>query len=121
MTPAGSSSWPSNADSLTGAKKGGNPNSNMALGDKQLIEVFAQKLAGRGARGIVGLQRQFKIFDDDRSKDLNQYEFTKAIKDFRIPIMEKDIDRLFNLFDRDRSGAMNYDEFLRGVRVSSNY
>ncbi len=29
----------------------------MSLGDKQLVEVFAEKLAGRGARGIVGLQR----------------------------------------------------------------
>ena len=46
------------------------------------------------------------------------YEFKKAIKDFRVPVLEKDIDRLFNIFDRDRSGRIDYDEFLRGVRVS---
>jgi len=90
----------------------------MSYSDKQLLEVFTKKLAGRGARGIIGLQRQFKIFDDDRSHDLDAYEFKKAIKDFRIPIMEKDIERLFDIFDRDRSGRINYDEFLRGVRVS---
>jgi len=55
--------------------------------------------------------------DDDRSMDLDMYEFRKAIKDFRITIMERDIERLFNVFDRDRSGKISYDEFLRSVRV----
>lgn len=55
--------------------------------------------------------------DDDRSMDLDIYEFKKAIKDFRINVSERDADRLFNIFDRDRSGKISYDEFLRGVRV----
>ena len=58
--------------------------------------------------------------DDDRSHDLDIYEFTKAIKDFRVQIQEKDIDRLFTIFDRDRSGRISYDEFLRGVRGEMN-
>lgn len=58
--------------------------------------------------------------DDDRSNDLDQYEFKKAIKDFRVNILEKDIDKLFNIFDRDRSGKIDYDEFLRGVRGEMN-
>ena len=74
-------------------------------------------MASRGARGLIGLQKQFKIMDDDRSNDLDQYEFQKAIKDFRIGIMGKDIERLFDVFDRDRSGKISYDEFLRTIRV----
>lgn len=58
--------------------------------------------------------------DDDRSHDLDIYEFTKAIKDFRVNILERDIERLFNIFDRDRSGRVDYDEFLRGVRGEMN-
>jgi hypothetical protein len=58
----------------------------MSYSEKQLLEIFSSKLAARGARGIIGLQKQFKIADDDRSHDLDQYEFKKAIKDFRIPI-----------------------------------
>ena len=58
--------------------------------------------------------------DDDRSHDLDPYEFKKAVKDFRVQIQEKDIDRLFNIFDRDRSGKIDYDEFLRGVRGEMN-
>jgi len=74
-------------------------------------------LASRGARGIIGLQKQFKIMDDDRSMDLDQYEFKKAIKDFRVGVSDRDTERLFNIFDRDRSGKISYDEFLRSVRV----
>jgi Ca2+-binding EF-hand superfamily protein len=92
----------------------------MSYSDKQLLETFAEKLASRGARGIIGLAKQFKIFDDDNSRDLDEYEFKKAIRDFRIPIQEKDIVRLFNIFDRDRSGRIDYDEFLRGVRGEMN-
>ena len=55
--------------------------------------------------------------DDDRSGNLDMYEFKKAIKDFRVGISERDAERLFNIFDRDRSGSVDYDEFLRGVRV----
>ena len=58
----------------------------MSYSDKQLLEVFAEKLASRGARGIIGLQRHCKIFDDDGSHDLDESEFKKAIRDFRIPI-----------------------------------
>ena len=74
-------------------------------------------MASRGARGIIGLQKQFKIMDDDRSMDLDQYEFKKAIKDFRVGVSDRDTERLFSIFDRDRSGKISYDEFLRSVRV----
>jgi len=40
------------------------------------------------------------------------------VKDFRVSITDKDMERLYNIFDRDRSGKISYDEFLRGVRVS---
>jgi hypothetical protein len=56
----------------------------MTYSEKQLLEIFSQKLASRGARGIIGIQRQFKIADDDRSHDLDMYEFKKAVKDFRV-------------------------------------
>jgi calcyphosin len=47
-------------------------------------ELFAKvkaKLASRGARGIIGMGKQFKIFDDDNSRSLDQYEFKKAMKE----------------------------------------
>jgi hypothetical protein len=33
---------------------------------------------------MIGLQRQFKIMDDDGSKNLNQMEFFKALQDYKL-------------------------------------
>jgi hypothetical protein len=119
LPPAGSNSFPIKTEgTITGQSKAANPQADMTYSEKQLVDLFADKLASRGARGIIGLQRQFKIMDDDHSMDLDMYEFRKGIKDFRIAIQEKDIDRLFSIFDRDRSGKISYDEFLRAVRVN---
>ena len=37
-----------------------------------LANELTQKLCSRGARGFIGLQRQFKIMDDDRSGYLDK-------------------------------------------------
>ena len=71
---------------ITGQSKAANPQADMTYSEKQLVDLFADKLASRGARGIIGLQRQFKIMDDNHSMDLDIYEFKKGIKDFRIAI-----------------------------------
>jgi len=54
--------------------------------DDQLCEMFKQMLAQRGARGIFGMQRIFKIMDDNGSGTLDIQEFWKALCDFRMPI-----------------------------------
>ena len=92
----------------------------MSYSEAQLLEQFRTKLASRGARGLLGLQRYFKIADDDNSKSLDMYEFKKACKDFRVGLEDKDAERLFRIFDRDGSGSIDYDEFLRGVRGEMN-
>jgi Ca2+-binding EF-hand superfamily protein len=43
-----------------------------------------EKIISRGARGINGIKRIFKIMDDDDSKALDRQEFTKAMADYRI-------------------------------------
>jgi len=37
---------------------------------------------------MIGLQRIFKIMDDDHSGDLDIQEFWKAMKDFRVKISQ---------------------------------
>lgn len=41
------------------------------ISPKQLLDMFRDKLKARGARGIIGIQRLFKIIDDDGSRTLN--------------------------------------------------
>ena len=87
---------------------------------ESLVKLFREKIKSRGARGIIGLQRLFKIMDDDSSKSLNEYEFSKAIKDFRVEIPDDALHVVFSVFDYNRDGTINYDEFLRAVRGEMN-
>ena len=80
------------------------------------FDRFREKLMARGARGIIGIQRQFKIMDDDNSKSLNLNEFKKGCRDFRVDIDERDMEVVFAALDRDRSGLIDYDELIRGIR-----
>lgn len=85
-----------------------------------VLEKFRAKLQSRGGKGIIGLQRQFKIFDDNNSKTLEFTEFLKACKDFKVDLNQSEIKILFNSFDNDGSGAVDYNEFLREVRGEMN-
>lgn len=82
----------------------------------QLVDAFRKKIIQRGARGIIGLQRVFKIIDDDNSKSLSRAEFEGACRDFKIGISSEDIGVLFNAFDINKDGTVQYDEFLRLIR-----
>jgi Ca2+-binding EF-hand superfamily protein len=85
-----------------------------------LAEVLKTKLASRGARGMIGLQKQFKIMDDDNSKNLNNAEFTKALTDYKLGFSKAECLTLFNYFDVDTSGSITYDEFIRAIRGPMN-
>ena len=83
--------------------------------EKQLTDLFRQALISRVTRGVLNLQRAFKIIDDDNSRDLSLPEFKKVIKEYRLKFTESDAEKLFNIFDKDHSGKISYDEFLRSV------
>jgi Ca2+-binding EF-hand superfamily protein len=69
---------------------------------------------------MIGLQRIFKIMDDDQSGALSQREFAKACKDFKIGISDENVPTLFTLFDTNGDGTMSYQEFLAQVRGELN-
>ena len=82
-----------------------------------LLEALRDKLVAKGSKGLIGLQRVFRIMDDDGSQSLDLNEFKKAMKEMKIVFKrESDSEVLFRLFDRDRSGTISYEEFLTAVR-----
>lgn len=85
-----------------------------------MMELFRDRIKARGARGIMGLQRVFKIMDDDESRCLSQYEFSKACRDFKIGISEDNLPVIFNAFDLNHDGTLSIDEFLMAVRGDLN-
>jgi Ca2+-binding EF-hand superfamily protein len=58
---------------------------------EELAEALKAKLISRGSRGFIGLQRQFKIMDDNNSRSLDKYEFTKAMTDYMLGFTEGEI------------------------------
>ena len=54
------------------------PRQNDQVDVRKLVGIFRERIKGRGARGMVGIQRLFKIMDDDGSRSLSEAEFTKA-------------------------------------------
>jgi len=101
---------------------GGSPAKGGAGGSDPdaLVERLRTKLASRGARGIIGLGKQFRIMDDNNSRSLDLYEFTKAMKDYMLGFNDSEIKSLYGYFDSDRSGSVDYDEFLRALRGPMN-
>ena len=47
------------------------------------------------SRGIMEISRKFKMLDDDNSKTINQNEFKKAVKDFRVDLTSQEVKVFF--------------------------
>ena len=54
--------------------------------------------------------------DDNRSQSLDEYEFTKGMKDYGLGFTNSEIKALFQAFDSNRNGEVEYNEFLRHIR-----
>lgn len=84
------------------------------------LKKLKNVLIRRGGKGIIGLARQFKIFDDNNSKTLDMDEFTKAIQDFQVGLSPEEAQELFQMMDQNNSGLIDYEEFLRKLRGNMN-
>jgi len=109
---------PSKKESSSG--NSGNSNSLQKSSGSPVLDKFREKIVSRGGKGIIGLARQFKIFDDNNSKTLEFDEFAKAVKDFRVDLSANEVKVLFGIFDRDGEGSIDYEEFLRTIRGEMN-
>ena len=82
-----------------------------------ILDSLRLQLKQRGAGGVIGLAKKFKIMDDNGNGTLDMNEFKKAMKECKISdISDKAMAHLFRYFDKDDSGSINYDEFLVGIR-----
>jgi len=59
------------------------------------MNKFRSRLASRGARGFIGMQKQFKIMDDNNSGTIDMSEFKKAVRDFKVDLNENEVKIVF--------------------------
>lgn len=80
------------------------------------IEKLRQECLQRGAHGIKGLGRAFRILDDNRDRKLDLEELKEGLQDYGISLTPEEITQLFQLIDKDGSGTLHFDEFLQAIR-----
>jgi calcyphosin len=83
---------------------------------EEVNQKFMDVVNSRSGGGILGLARNFRIIDSDRSGFLSLPEFKNAMKKFRVGLTDAEVEILFNLYDADRSGNLEFGEFLKGLR-----
>ena len=86
----------------------------------EALKKFKKEILSRGSGGLISLNRQFKIFDENNSKTLDYEEFVKALKEYKINLEDDEILKLFNQFDRNGDGIIEYEEFIKEVRGPMN-
>lgn len=99
-------------------------------GEREMMAKASQKLKGstdplerlrlqclsRGASGIKGLARMFRIIDDDLNRRIDYSEFKKGIHDYGLSLEQNQLQELFTRFDKDGNGVVDFDEFLTSLR-----
>lgn len=83
--------------------------------EASLTKLRAQ-LFERGAKGLGGVARAFKIADFNGNKKLDREEFEEAMQFAGLFLSKAETSALFSKFDKDGDGNISYDEFLRGLR-----
>lgn len=83
------------------------------------LEKLRLKCLERGARGIRGLGRAFRIMDNDGNRSLSLEEFKKGVKDYGLSLDDELLNQLFAQLDKDGSGSLDFEEFIQALRATS--
>jgi Ca2+-binding EF-hand superfamily protein len=94
--------------------------SNIPKYQSILLERLRNKVLMRGGKGLIGLHRQFCLFDSDSKQSLTFADFQQAIKDYKLIMDTKDVETLFKMFDKSQDGLISYEEFMSTLSGSMN-
>ena len=78
-----------------------------------LMERIRERIVKRGAVGIRGLSRLFRIADDDGNHMIDLHnELPKLMGDIGVILNKTELTELARLLDRNGDGSIDYEEFL---------
>lgn len=78
-----------------------------------IMNRIREKIRARGATGIRGLGRLFRIADDNGSKSIDlQNELPKLLGDIGVFLNKTEILELSRMLDRNGDGSICYEEFI---------
>lgn len=78
-----------------------------------IMSRIREKVISRGAVGIKGLGRLFRIADDNSSQNIDLHEeLPKLLGDIGVLLNKTEIDELARMLDRNGNGLISYEEFI---------
>ena len=77
---------------------------------------FINEIRSLGTTSLISLLKLFKANDDNNSKELELYDFTKALHEFETELTDDEITCVFNYFDKEKTGFINYVKFINAIR-----
>jgi len=90
------------------------------LSQRAAFDAVRSKILERGANGIKGISRIFRIMDDNGNKKLDMEEFAEGLCAYRLDVAPDTLANCFRAFDTDGNGFISFDEFLTGLRGDMN-
>lgn len=81
-----------------------------------ILEDMRRALKQRGAVGLAGLARNFRINDTTKNGKLDRDELGKCLRLCKLTLEDDAFDLLFKHVDESGDGQVDYDEFLLALR-----
>lgn len=88
------------------------------------VDATIMRLRGqlfeKGAKGLTGVQRAFRLADFDNSSNLDKEEFTEALAFAGLFTTTQELSAIFKYFDQSGDGFVDFNEFLGALRGDLN-
>ena len=81
----------------------------------QMLDSLKSKLLKLDKFMFVKLFSEFRKLDKNKSKNLTQDEFNKAIKSLNVNFFKTQVSILYSLFEVKEKGIINYELFIRTI------
>ena len=93
-----------------------NPEEEERKKNEYILIKFINEIRNLGSTSLISLFKQFKANDDNNTKELELYEFSKSLQEFETELNDDEIASLFNYFDKEKTGVINYVNFINAIR-----
>ena len=97
-------------------RPGYNPEEEEREKNEYILIKFINEIRNLGSTSLISLFKQFKANDDNNTKELELYEFSKSLQEFETELNDDEIASLFNYFDKEKTGVINYVNFINAIR-----